>query len=311
MMRTHKQGLMSRRRRWVLTLAWLLAILTISISAWAQGRSADPPQGERRGYPGRGGRGGGPRDEPPPFADPNFLAAEMRFGGKTVKGAPYTAEAVTEFTQTLGNGTRISRRSTTLFYRDNEGRTRQEGTFGPAGPFASGGEAPSLVFINDPVARTQYLLNPRDRTATKMSAPGGGRPPFSPPSSGPSPGAPPPGRPESPDRHLSSGKQEALGKQMIEGVEAEGTRFTYTIPAGQIGNDRPIEVVSESWYSPVLQRVVLSKHSDPRFGESISRLININQAEPARALFEVPADYKLTKNDPHREPNREWNERKK
>lgn len=307
MMKTHKQGVMSRRGRWVLKLAWLLAMLTLSISALAQGRSAEPPRGDR-GYPGRG-RGGGPRDEPPPFSDPTFLASEMRFSGKTVKGAPYTAEAVTEFTQTLGNGTRISRHSTTQVYRDSEGRTRQEGTFGPAGPFASGGEAP-LIFINDPVARTQYLLNPRDHTANKMSAPGNGGPP--PPSaSSPQGRTPPPSRPESADKQASSGKQESLGKQVIEGVEAEGTRFTYTIPAGQIGNDRPLEIVSERWYSSALQMVVLSKHSDPRFGESVYRLANINRDEPARALFEVPADYKLKGNDSHRGPDREWPERKK
>jgi len=36
-------------------------------------------------------------------------------------------------------------------------------------------------------------------------------------------------------------KKEALGEQMIEGVRAEGTRETRTIPAGKIGNERPIE----------------------------------------------------------------------
>ena len=88
-------------------------------------------------------------------------------------------------------------------------------------------------------------------------------------------------------------KKEQLGKQMIEGVEAEGTRTTVTIPAGEIGNERPIEIVSERWYSPELQLVVMTRHSDPRMGETTYKLTNINRAEPAKSLFEVPADYTI------------------
>ena len=86
-------------------------------------------------------------------------------------------------------------------------------------------------------------------------------------------------------------RNESLGKQAIEGVEAEGTRNTLEIPAGEIGNERPIEIVFERWYSPELQVVVMTKHSDPRFGETTYRLTNINRSEPAGELFQVPADY--------------------
>ena len=75
----------------------------------------------------------------------------------------------------------------------------------------------------------------------------------------------------------------------IEGVEAEGTRTTVTIPAGEIGNERAIEIVSERWYSPELQLVVMTRHSDPRLGETTYKLTNINRTEPAKTLFEVPA----------------------
>ena len=85
--------------------------------------------------------------------------------------------------------------------------------------------------------------------------------------------------------------KEQLGKQMIEGVEAEGTRTTLTIPAGEIGNERAIEIVTERWYSPELQLVVMTKHSDPRNGETTYKLTNINRAEPAKSLFEVPAGF--------------------
>ena len=87
--------------------------------------------------------------------------------------------------------------------------------------------------------------------------------------------------------------QEQLGAQTIEGVVAEGTRTTFTIAAGKIGNDRPIVTVNERWYSQELQTVVLSKNSDPRMGETTYRLTNIDRSEPDPSLFQVPADYRI------------------
>ena len=87
--------------------------------------------------------------------------------------------------------------------------------------------------------------------------------------------------------------KEDLGTQVVEGVVAAGTRTTTTIPAGAIGNEQPIQIVSEQWFSPDLKVLVMTKHSDPRSGETTYRLTNIVQTEPARSLFEVPADYTL------------------
>jgi len=84
---------------------------------------------------------------------------------------------------------------------------------------------------------------------------------------------------------------EQLGWKLIEGVQAEGTRTTISIPAGQIGNDRAIEIVDEQWRSPDLQVIVFSKHSDPRFGETVYALTNISRADPPATLFQVPPDY--------------------
>jgi hypothetical protein len=88
-------------------------------------------------------------------------------------------------------------------------------------------------------------------------------------------------------------KTESLGTQIIEGVEAQGTRTTTTIPAGQIGNERPIEITSESWYSPQLKTLVLSKQNDPRMGQTTYRLTNVQLVEPLPTLFEVPAGYTI------------------
>jgi hypothetical protein len=91
---------------------------------------------------------------------------------------------------------------------------------------------------------------------------------------------------------------EPLGKRNIEGIEAEGTRSILTIPAGQIGNEQPIQIVSERWYSPELETVILSKHSDPRFAETTYRLTGISRSEPAKSLFEVPSDYTVNESTP-------------
>ena len=86
---------------------------------------------------------------------------------------------------------------------------------------------------------------------------------------------------------------EDLTPQNIEGVYATGKRVTHTIPAGQIGNDKPIVTVEEVWYSPDLRMNVMTKRSDPRMGENTYRLTNINRAEPDPSLFQVPADYTM------------------
>jgi hypothetical protein len=87
--------------------------------------------------------------------------------------------------------------------------------------------------------------------------------------------------------------REELGTQIVEGVAASGTRTTTTIPAGAIGNEQPLLIVSEQWFAPELKVLVMTRHNDPRTGETTYRLTNITQTEPARSLFEVPPDYTL------------------
>ena len=86
---------------------------------------------------------------------------------------------------------------------------------------------------------------------------------------------------------------EPLGARDIDGIRADGTRTTITLPAGAIGNVRPIDVVSERWYSPELHVVVLSTRTDPRFGETTYRVTNVVRAEPPPELFQVPSDYQI------------------
>ena len=251
---------------------------------------------------------------PSPAGDFVFVSSDMSYNGKRVTGAPYSAQAVTESLQTLGDGNRIVRKSTATLYRDSEGRTRREQTFKAIGPLAADGEPGQTIFISDPVTGVDYSLDVRNQTARKMS-----RYSFTMKTPGPDGEKPTMVFERSPaDRiHIErsavsskiatggpmvmewdgaregKAKKESLGKQVIEGVEAEGTRSTVTIAAGEIGNERAIEIVSERWYSSELQTVVMTRHSDPRFGETTYKLTNINRTEPDHSLFELPAGYTL------------------
>ena len=84
---------------------------------------------------------------------------------------------------------------------------------------------------------------------------------------------------------------EDLGEQVLEGLLVKGTRMTDTIPAGTIGNDRQIDIVTERWYSEDIDAMVLERYSDPRFGETTYRLVNVVLGEPSPDLFQVPQGY--------------------
>jgi TonB family protein len=377
----------------------------------------------------------------------HFFSQEMSFENRTVKGAPFSADTLSETIQTLSDGNRIVQRTEGRAFRDGEGRTRQERSFQMGGA----NERQQTINIFDPVANVSIFLEPEQKIARKMNmfartsyfgsaAPvavtptqiasataGGGQggvvefstatsantggqvgvqgarimapsnalqnnaikrvQPTYPPAakeakvagsvqvkisisetgdvveatavSGPpmlrdaaveaakqwkfkpaevlgkaapadgvltfnfsllrelvtssAPGssdrpmkrverlnAPPMamGRLSNSFEPMSQTKTESLGKQMVEGVECDGTRAIMTLPAGVIGNERPIETVVENWYSPELSMMILSKRIDPRFGETSYRVTNINRAEPDPGLFQIPSDYTLKEGPP-------------
>jgi hypothetical protein len=247
---------------------WMAAglVLLCSASVFAQGPPPGPPPHH----------GGGPME---------FDRVEMGLGGKTVTGAPYSAQVVNQRSQTLSDGTHVTQQSSGAVYRDTAGRTRREMTMPALGSLTGSAQAPRAVFISDPVAGFHYVLHADTKAVDRM--------PIPPPRSADSKGA----KRAAGERGARNGEQvttEALGTQTIEGVSAEGTRTTKTIPAGTFGNDKAIQIVIERWYSTDLQTAVLIKRSDPWMGESIVRLTNITRAEPSSSLFSVPADYKVS-----------------
>jgi hypothetical protein len=235
-----------------------------------------------------------------------------------VQGAPYSADVTNKSTQTLSDGNHIVQSTTGTIARDSLGRTRQDAPLPPIGNL-SAADAPHIVFLRDPVSQTSYTLDLTDKTAQKMPA----LPDFGPPGGPGGPGniagmkmisggaaaastsgpvtapMPPPGPMAV---FIGKGKVAGqpiqpttvdLGSQSMEGLLVTGTRTTITIPAGQIGNEKPIDIVTEVWTSPDLKTVVYSKRTDPRMGEQIFQLTNVVRSEPDPSLFTVPSDFQV------------------
>src|SRR5258707_247961 len=148
----------------------------------------------------------------------------------------------------------------------------------------------SFIQISDPVAETSYVLEPEQKIARQMHGPIGLSVRTK---GGPGGGSGNVFYKTFKEAEQAEAKTESLGLQTVGGVNAEGTRTTRTIPAGEIGNEKPITVVSERWYSADIQMDVKSPHSDPRFGNTTYTLTNIQRAEPAATLFAVPAGYTI------------------
>jgi len=256
-----------------------------------------------------------------------IVSGEPSVSTQVVKGAPYTLEAIIETVQTLADGNRIVHRQTVHLYRDSKGRTRREETLAAIGPWAASGAPPTMITIQNPVSGVSYFLDPQRKTATKLPAVPigkgvmvtgdmfggdvGGGPATVGMGSGPVEGGFVSTGGEGQNVvfgfHTAAGgqvqhpeeKSESLGKESIAGISADGIRTTTTIPANAMGNERPLDIVRERWYSPDLQIVLRSKQTDPRFGDTTYEATRVDRGEPASSIFEVPSDYEISKGDAH------------
>src|SRR5271157_4734871 len=202
--------------------------------------------------------------------------------GKVVTGIPMSADLIVTRDTTLADGNRIHTENQTKVYRDTDGRIRREIGFELNTP-TTGSAKRNMIIITDPVAGKRYALNPQNKTAHVM--------PIHPPKHGQGPPPPPDGE-AGPMHDNANVTREPLGTKTINGLQATGTRVTRTIPAGKIGNENPIQVVTERWYSTDLQVPLATTHTDPMMGTVTTSLTNINRAAPDASLFQVPSDYK-------------------
>ena len=231
-----------------------------------------------------------------------------------VQGQPYEASKVTRSVWRLMDGTTITHESETKIARDGEGRVRED--IQNTHAMSVGGKqingSMESVTVVDPVdhslttwtgtAKLAFRMELPDFSgAMKKAMPGGGV--------GGIVGVAPPPRPRvsgsvnlgSPVASLAAGgeksgdevKTEELGKQSLAGVLVTEKRTTTVIARGKIGNDQPITIVHEEWYSPDLKVVVKSVDSDPRSGERTMELVGLERGDPDAALFHAPAGYEV------------------
>jgi len=247
----------------------LILSLILLPALFAQG---PPPRGggfgPGGGFGAMGGRGAG------------------MFGGPEsyVTGAPYSALQVVQTQEAFADGNSITTKRQTSIVRDGQGRVRTEETITP--PASSGKQPYTLVTILDYVAGVRYQLDSSTMKAyqsplrvPRQAAAGTGRP--VPMARGPRGGA----------ENSAQVVRTTLAPQAVNGLLSTGTHHVQTIPAGQIGNERPIQITRTMWVSNDLKVPVQIKSSDPRFGTTTMDLTNIVQSEPSPSLFMVPAGY--------------------
>lgn len=202
---------------------------------------------------------------------------------QVITGKPYYATSSTDIIQTLADGNRIVQHSSSVFYRDSEGRTRREQTF----PNFDGQTGETKIFIDDPVAKTAYVLDPHEKIAHTVSS---SREVML--------------KIERSNDTMANVKlprldeqhdivTDQLGAMNIQGVNCIGQRQTITIPAGQVGNEKPIAIVTEVWTSPDIEAIVKSTTTDPRFGQTTYTLNNLQLKDQPPALFSLPGNYRL------------------
>lgn len=246
----------------------MCALLVAAVMLSAQG-----PRGGGE-VPGRGGgRGAG------------------MFGGPQgfIAGAPYSGLEVVQSQETLADGNTITSKRQTSVFRDGQGRVRTEEMITP--PAGSGRQPYTQVTILDYVAGTRYLLDSSTMTVHQS-------PLRVPPVRGA--GASAGGGAGNPAARLIAPRAgentpqvalTALAPQAVNGLLSTGSHHVMTIPAGQIGNERPIQVSRTVWVSNELKVPIQIKASDPRFGTTVMDLTNIVQSEPSPSLFMVPGGY--------------------
>ncbi len=294
-------------------VAFLLALLGLSaVASFGQSQATSP--GSFVGYPGappagQSGSGlsdwcvhsgpdpGCPTSGAPPAVRPpagtrayTYPTAMLRVNQYALATVAFSAEQVGESVRTLPDGTHItSAQSSQLIFRDLLGRTRTERPLATSSN-PSLPKLPTVIQILDPIAGVAYLLDAQGKVAHRVVLP---------PQPAPRNMTPPPNRPyvvsSTKVTVMSDGSQsksEALGKQVMEGVEVEGQRDTVTSPAGVQGSDQPMTTVTETWTSRELgNTIVLMKRTDPRMGEVTQKLTNVRLGEQAFSLFQPPPDY--------------------
>ena len=207
--------------------------------------------------------------------------AQWMYGERipAVPGLPFSAKVELELVNQLQDGTLITHKSYNLDARDHLGRTRNEAR-NWINPVEGAEPRLTRIELYDPSTRTRTNLFPLTKTARQWTV----------------------GSPVStaaPSAQTASSKPETskenIGSDSIEGLVVRGVRISQTYPPGALGNDRPLTIVTESWYSEDLRINLLTKRTDPRYGVQTVRVTELARQEPDAALFAISDEYQLFK----------------
>ncbi len=218
---------------------------------------------------------------------PLYRGVEVHIPGifiTPVPNAPFTAKVQIVSQERLPDGSVRIRKTINHIARQSSGRIYNE----RRELVAPGNEAePRLIsaHIYDPSTRLSTFLNPRTHIAQDIILK---RPPSAPANAIPQPIA-------QKDPLL---KEEELGEQPLGPVTLRGIRRSRTVPAAASGTGKDVVIVDEYWYSPDLSIYMIIKHNDPRTGEQIVAVSEVERGEPDGAQFLVPATYKRVDETP-------------
>jgi hypothetical protein len=219
--------------------------------------------------------------------------------GVPPKNKPYSGTIKTSHEQKLPDGNVIRSVMQARFARDSAGRTMAEMPLGCERGDDGQFHEELDVMVNDPVSRTTMSwhvgLGGHPKVAvvryeTDLSV---------------QPVKRPDPTPEELERRQkmaqaarlqqqqqqSRTRTENLGTRDFNGISAEGTRTTRTIPAGEEGNDLPLVSINEMWIDKEMGLTLLSISDDPRTGRTTTEFEELNREEPDPALFAPPAGY--------------------
>jgi hypothetical protein len=221
----------------------------------------------------------GPPPPPDGFGGPmggmfEFGGLMGGFGGKVVTGKPILATITITHTETLP-GNMISSTSTGTLARGADGSTYRDANFTSIGPWAASGKPRELAYIRNLAQGAEYFVNVTKGTYWESTigkrarrAKNGGK-----------------GRADSSTETATDNPSGSYTDPVTKTVyPVDDRKTTRTIPAGAIGNQLPIVITSERWYSSALDALLQDTHSDPRFGTTTYQLSNIGQS-PAASLF--------------------------
>ena len=197
-----------------------------------------------------------------------------------VANVPLTAVVELTSTQTLGDGTTLSKKTFNNIARDSQGRIYNERR--SMLPETSNATPVILsMHIFDPTTKLNTFMDPETHLARQSvferpAAERGAVVPVSRPGF----------------------QVQDLGTQSMENVVVHGTKTSRTISGAASGTGKPITVTDETWYSEELHLNMLVKHNDPRTGEQTVTITKVERSEPPAETFEIPADYKLLDETP-------------